>query len=80
MQNLPNKEPNFDEIGMPTEAQAEDTDSLLGTEVLGTRGIYDLKDGSGTIGEVELYEWFSAYGRHSWYAEVAITRDNNKPC
>ena len=58
MQNLPNKEPNFDEIGMPTEAQGENTDSLLGKEVLGTRGIYDLKDGSGTIGEVELYEWF----------------------
>lgn len=58
MQNQPNNEPNFDEIGMPQEAQTEDTDSVLGKEVLGERGVFDFKDGSGTIGELELYEWF----------------------
>ena len=77
MQNLPNKEPNFDEIGMPTEAQGENTDSLLGKEVLGTRGIYDLKDGSGTIGEVELYEWFQLmadiHGMPKWQSHEIIT-------
>ena len=83
MQNLPNKEPNFDEIGMPTEAQAEDTDSLLGKEVLGTRGIYDLKDGSGTIGEVELYEWFQLmediHGMPKWQSHEIITSHVDVP-
>ena len=83
MQNLPNKEPNFDEIGMPTEAQAEDTDSLLGKEVLGTRGIYDLKDGSGTIGEVELYEWFQfmedIHGMPKWQSHEIITSHVDVP-
>ena len=83
MQNPPNKEPNFDEIGMPTEAQAEDTDSLLGKEVLGTRGIYDLKDGSGTIGEVELYEWFQLmediHGMPKWQSHEVITSHVDVP-
>ena len=83
MQNPPNKEPNFDEIGMPTEAQAEDTDSLLGKEVLGTRGIYDLKDGSGTIGEVELYEWFQLmediHGMPKWQSHEIITSHVDVP-
>ena len=83
MQNLPNKEPNFDEIGMPTEAQAENTDSLLGKEVLGTRGIYDLKDGSGTIGEVELYEWFQLmediHGMPKWQSHEIITSHVDVP-
>ena len=77
MQNPPNKEPNFDEIGMPAEAQGENTDALLGKEVLGTRGIYDLKDGSGTIGEVELYEWFQLmediHGMPKWQSHEIIT-------
>ena len=83
MQNLPNKEPNFDEIGMPTEAQGENTDSLLGKEVLGTRGIYDLKDGSGTIGEVELYEWFQLmediHGMPKWQSHEIITSHVDVP-
>ena len=83
MQNPPNKEPNFDEIGMPTEAQVEDTDSLLGKEVLGTRGIYDLKDGSGTIGEVELYEWFQLmediHGMPKWQSHEIITSHVDVP-
>ena len=83
MQNLPNKEPNFDEIGMPAEAQGEDTDSLLGKEVLGTRGIYDLKDGSGTIGEVELYEWFQLmediHGMPKWKSHEIITSHVDVP-